>query len=66
MLWLILDASIANVLYLYRLKGFKERDLNHRDLQTTITLQLLQNPAYVLRKRESTVAVTGLRPSKLE
>jgi hypothetical protein len=38
MLWLILDASITNVLYLYRLKGFTERDLSHQGLQTTITL----------------------------
>jgi hypothetical protein len=66
MLWLILDASIANVLYLYRLKGFIERDLSHRGLQTTIGLQLLQNPASVLRKRESTVVVIGLKPSSLE
>jgi hypothetical protein len=66
MLWLILDASIANVLYLYRLKGFTETDLSHRDLQTTIGLQLLRNPACVLRNREPQTAVIGLKPSRIE
>ena len=65
MLWLILDASIANVLYLYRQKGFKESDLSHRDLQTTIGLQLLGQPAAVLRKRESGVIIVGQKPSEI-
>lgn len=65
MLWIILDASIANVLYLYRLKGFTEADLSHKDLQTMIALQLLQKPASVLRPRESTTFVMGQRPSKI-
>jgi Transposase IS4 len=65
MLWLILDASIANVLYLYRLKGFSESQLSHRHLQTTIALQLLRQPASVLRKREPDVRVYGQRPSKI-
>jgi hypothetical protein len=38
MLWLIPDALIANVLFLYRLKGVTEADLSHRQLQTTIAL----------------------------
>jgi hypothetical protein len=59
MLWLILDPSIANVIYLYRLKGFSESQLSHRDLQTTIALQLLRQPASVLRKRKSDVQVYG-------
>jgi Transposase IS4 len=63
MLWLILDASIANVLYLYRLKGFTEPQLSHRRLQTTIALQLLRQPAAVLRNRESDVQVYGQRRS---
>lgn len=66
MLWLILDASIANVLYLYRLKGFSEADLSHRGLQTTIGLQLLRNPASVLRQRESQTTIIGQRPSGIE
>ena len=49
MLWIILDASIANVLYLYRLMGFGESNISHRDLQTRIGLQLLRNPASILR-----------------
>lgn len=63
MLWLILDASIANVLYLYRLKGFAESQLSHRHLQTTIGLQLLRQPAAVLRNRESDVQVYGQKRS---
>jgi Transposase IS4 len=66
MLWLILDASIANVLYLYRLKGYTESDLSHRQLQTTIALQLLGQPASVLRKRESDVIVLGQKPSAIK
>jgi hypothetical protein len=66
MLWLILDASIANVLYLYRLKGFTENDLSHRQLQTTIALQLLRNPTSVLRVREPTTVTFGLKPSSIE
>jgi hypothetical protein len=65
MLWIILDASIANVLYLYRLRGFTESQLSHRDLQTRIGFQLLRDPASVLRERESTVNAVGLQPSKL-
>lgn len=65
MLWIILDASIANVLYLYRLKGYAEADLSHRDLQTRIGLQLLRDPASVLRQRDSQVMTIGLRPSKI-
>ena len=62
MLWIILDASVANVLYLYRMKGFSEADLSHRDLQTRLGLQLLRNPASVLRPRESQVFAVGLKP----
>ena len=65
MLWLILDASIANVLYLYRLKGFTEADISHRDLQTTIALQLLRNPACVLRNREPQGFTLGLQPYRI-
>jgi Transposase IS4 len=65
MLWIILDASIANVLYLYRLQGFTESQLSHRDLQTRIGFQLLRDPASVLRERESTANAVGLQPSKL-
>ena len=64
MLWIVLDASIANVLYLYRLRGFTESQLSHRDLQTRIGFQLLRNPASVLRERASTTIAIGLQPSK--
>jgi hypothetical protein len=63
MLWIILDASIANVLYLYRLKGYTEANLSHRELQTRIGLQLLKDPASVLRKRSSKITVSGQEPS---
>ena len=66
MLWLILDASIANVLYLYRLRGYLESELSHKDLQTTIGLQLLRQPASVLRKRKPGVQVYGLKPTAIQ
>jgi hypothetical protein len=66
MLWIILDASIANVLYLYRLKGHAEADLSHRELQTRIGLQLLQDPASVLRQRDSQIVILGQKPSLIE
>jgi hypothetical protein len=66
MLWLILDASIANVLYLYRLKGFSEADLSHRDLQTRIGLQLLREPDSVLRQRRDPVIVLNSKPSEIK
>lgn len=66
MLWLILDASIANVLYLYRQKGYTESDLSHYTLQTTIALQLLWQPTSVLRERDSDVIVLGQRPSSIK
>jgi len=66
MLWLILDASIANVLYLYRLKGYAESNLSHRQLQTTIALQLLGQPASVLRKRESNARTIGLKQPSIK
>ena len=65
MLWIILDASVANVLYLYRMKGFTETNLSHRDLQTRLGLQLIRNPASVLRKQESQVIVMGQKPSRI-
>jgi hypothetical protein len=63
MLWIILDASIANVLYLYRFKGFTESVLSHKDLQTTIGLQLLKDSGSVLRHRSSAAFVLGQRKS---
>ncbi len=66
MLWLVLDASVANVLYSYRLKGFPEAKLSHRRLQTTLALQLLRDPASVLRQRESNVMILGQKSSKIE
>jgi hypothetical protein len=66
MLWIILDASIANVLYLYRLKGFSEADLSHRDLQTKIGLQLLREPVSVLRERRDPVIIFDSKPSEIK
>jgi hypothetical protein len=66
MLWIILDASIANVLYLYRLKGFSEAKLSHRDLQTRIGLQLLREPASVLRRQSDPITVLGTTASQIE
>lgn len=65
MLWLILDANITNVLYLYCLKGFREADLSHRDVQIIIVLQLLGQPASVFRPRESRTFVVDQKPSEI-
>jgi hypothetical protein len=64
-LWIILAASIANVLYLYRLRGITESQLSHIDLQTRISFQLLRDPAFFLHERESTANAVVLQPSKL-
>jgi Transposase IS4 len=63
LLWMIIDASIANVLYIFRLKGFK---ITHTQLQERLGLQLLRNPASVNRKRDSRSFVTTPRPSLLK
>jgi hypothetical protein len=47
--WQLIDASVANVLYLYRLKGFSESQLSHHQVQERLALQLLRNPAAVTR-----------------
>jgi hypothetical protein len=48
--WMIIHASISNVLFTYRHRGFKS--LTHQELQQRIGLQLLRNPASVNCKRE--------------
>lgn len=63
LLWMIIDASIANVLYIFRLKGFK---ITHTQLQERLGLQLLRNPASVNRKRNSRSFVSIPRPSLLK
>jgi hypothetical protein len=65
LLWHLLNTSISNVLYLYRLKGFTRADLTHLELQQRLGLQLLRNPAAVSRKIESTSIASTKRPSLL-
>jgi hypothetical protein len=61
--WMIIDASISNVLYLYRLTGITVKELTHSQLQERLGLQLLRNPAAVDRKHKSEIRVTSQRPS---
>lgn len=62
LLWMIIDASIANVLYILRLKGFK---ISHTDLQERLGLQLLRDPAAVNRTREPPYLAASTRPTLL-
>jgi hypothetical protein len=64
--WMIIDASISNVLYLYRLAGIDKNVLTHSQLQERLGLQLLRNPAAVTRKLKPTVNVIGQQPSLLQ
>jgi Transposase IS4 len=50
LLWMIIHASIGNVLFIYRKKGYTDRVLTHKELQRNLALQLLRNPASVNRK----------------
>jgi Transposase IS4 len=63
--WQLIDASIANVLYLYRLKGFSRDELSHSQLQERLGLQLLRNPASVSRIIKSTSHASTKRPTLL-
>jgi hypothetical protein len=47
--WMIIDASISNVLYIYRLAGFSESELTHAQLQERLGLQLLRSPLLELQ-----------------
>jgi hypothetical protein len=60
--WHLVAASIANVLYLYKLQGHSQ--LSHLQLQQRLGLQLLRNPASISRKIEPAPA-TFTRPSLL-
>jgi hypothetical protein len=61
--WMIIHASIGNVLFIYRHRGFKS--LSHQELQQHIGLQLLRNPASVNRKI-ATEKPPAKRPSLLQ
>jgi hypothetical protein len=63
--WMIIDASISNVLFIYRLAGINEDQLTHSQLQERLGLQLLRNPAAVNRIKNTSVKVTGQQPSLL-
>ena len=63
--WHLINASISNTLYLYRLKGFTDSELTHLQLQERLGLQLLRNPASASRKIESTSIASTKRPSLL-
>jgi len=64
--WHIIDASISNVLYIYRLKGYTDHDLTHLELQERLGHQLLRNPASVSRKIDSTSITITKRPSLVQ
>jgi hypothetical protein len=50
LLWMIIHASISNVLFIYRRKGYTDAVLSNKELQQRLGLQLLRNPASVGRK----------------
>lgn len=64
--WHLVSASIANCLYIYRLLGFTDKDLTHKQLQERLGLQLLRNPASVLRKIEMTSFTPTTRKTQLQ
>jgi hypothetical protein len=49
---MIIHASISNVLFIYRRKGYTDAVLSNKELQQRLGLQLLRNPASVSRKLE--------------
>jgi hypothetical protein len=61
--WHLISASIANVLYLYKLQGHK---ISHLQLQERLGLQLLRNPSSISRKRTSDVTPSFTRSTKLQ
>jgi hypothetical protein len=46
---MIIDASISNVLHIYRLAGISESELTHAQLQERLGLQLLRSPLLELQ-----------------
>jgi hypothetical protein len=64
--WHLINASISNVLYLYRLQGFTDSTLTHLQLQERLGLQLLKNPAAVSRKIELETYSLGTRPTLIQ
>ena len=61
---MIIHASISNVLFIYRKKGYANSLLTHQVLQQRLALQLLPNPASVNRKIEVEKPIAK-RPSLL-
>jgi hypothetical protein len=61
--WHLISASIANVLYLYKLQGHK---ISYLQLQERLGLQLLRNPSSISRKRTSDVTPSFTRSTKLQ
>jgi hypothetical protein len=66
LLWMIIDASIANALCIYRLRGFKEADISQSLLQERLGLQLLRNPASVNRVKDPLFSARTNQPSLLK
>jgi hypothetical protein len=64
--WHIIDASISNCLFIYRLKGYTDRQISHFELQERLGLQLLRNPAAVTRVHDSTSTSSKKRSSLLK
>jgi hypothetical protein len=63
--WHLINVSITNILFLYRLKGITDRELTHLQLQERLGLQLLRNPASVSRRVECTSLASTKRPTQL-
>jgi hypothetical protein len=64
--WHLIHASISNCLYIYRLEGFTDREISHLQLQERLGLQLLRNPASVLRQFEMTSLASTKRHTELQ
>ena len=64
--WQLINASITNCLYIYRLLGFGEKELTHLQLQERLALQLLRNPAAVIRTKKMTSTASTKRATQLQ
>jgi hypothetical protein len=61
--WHLVAASIANVLYLYKLQGHK---ISHYEVQQRLGLQLLRNPASTSRSYPSGITPAFIRPTQVK
>jgi hypothetical protein len=63
--WQIINACIGNCLYVFRLEGFDDSEITHQQLQERVSLQLLRNPAAVMREVEWTTLASTKRKTDI-